>query len=193
MRKIDSQAFSSGGSNNSSNNNNNNSTSDRQRHFNTSRANKTVKDSSTVDFVYMPTDYTNPDLPVYMSKNFPSTFDLAGHQQPIPAPPDAYAHRAGSPGPSSPPPSGMKPEIHYVGEMSSDNGPSPMSEVVDNDAADINPFELTEQVGRARRYAVASSSSPSQAQVGDEGVVKELWGGFMEDVFGKKTSSSRSN
>lgn len=85
----------------------------------------------------------------------------------------------------------MKPEIHYVGELSDTNGPSPMSEVVDNDAADINPFDLTEQVGRARRRAVSSAEAAGGG--GEEGgVVKELWGGFMDDVFGKGKGSRGS-
>ena len=83
------------------------------------------------------------------------------------------------------------------------NGPSPLSEVVDNDAAEIDPFHLTELVGRARRSAAAAveSSSASVASAsavasnkGGEagGVVKELWGGFVDDVFGKRSEVKSS-
>lgn len=117
-----------------------------------------------------------------MINNFAGTAAEAS-QTPIPTPPDAYSHRPDME--SVEPPAAMKPEIHFVGEMSSEtDGPSPMSEVVDNDAADINPFDLTEQVGRARRHAMSSSSAGSSEE---GGMVKELWGSMMDDVFGKRT------
>ncbi|KAK2763992.1 hypothetical protein FQN54_009611 [Arachnomyces sp. PD_36] len=213
MRKIDRQAFGGGKQQQSQQQSQPQQTQSQQatRHFNTSRANKTVKDSSTIDFAYMPMDYSNVDLPAYMTNDFfPSTLDGAEMQrQPrIPTPPDAYTHGMSasssfSPTSTSAQDAPMKPEIHYVGDIGSDsNGPSAMSEVVDNDSADINPFDLTEQVGRARRNAqsfVASSSaslaSSSKAkaaaatasEAGGEvrDTVKELWGGFMDDVFGE--------
>jgi hypothetical protein len=199
MRRIDRQAFGGGSSNTST------STSTTTRHFNTSRAHKAVNDSSTVDFAYLPTDYSNPDLPPYMTNNFAN---LTSESQPrIPTPPDAYSHN-GSVGMSAStssqaPAPPMKPQIHFIGDMADNNGPSPLSEVVDNDAAEIDPFRLTELVGEARRRSAAAVEEAVEAGAGvvaaaaakkseegeGSGVVRELWGGFVDDVFGKKSDS----
>jgi hypothetical protein len=94
----------------------------------------------------------------------------------------------------------MKPEIYTVsgGELGSGNA-SAMSEVVDNHAVDIDPYELTETVERARKRGAAASaglglggegagaSSNSGGGAGD--VVAELWGGFLDDLLGSKKQS----
>ena len=75
----------------------------------------------------------------------------------------------------------MKPQIYTVSDMGADvNGPSAMSEVVDNHALDINPFNLTETVSRSRTGANASQNGEDTVK----GAVKELWHGMMEDLTG---------
>ncbi|KAJ5238521.1 hypothetical protein N7468_003140 [Penicillium chermesinum] len=123
------------------------------RLFNTSRSSKAVGDSSTVDFVYMP---SLADLEA------PS----ARPPQQIPVLPD-LSSRGVSQAPSAPP---MKPQIYTVAGAGADVAASPMSEVVDNHAVDIDPFSLTEA---------------------EPGIVQELWSGFLDDVLGPKQSSAR--
>ncbi|WEW55507.1 hypothetical protein PRK78_000938 [Emydomyces testavorans] len=145
------------------------------RPFNTSRANKAVKDSSPVDFVFMP---HNIDAGLATTSGFPR----------MPVPPDAYAHYEAANSSGALP---MKPEIYSVGGGASDaNGPSPMAEVVDNHALEINPYNLTETVSRSKQAATSKNSGTSQtgeATVG--GMVKGFWNMMLDDMFGPKQNS----
>lgn len=141
------------------------------RQFNTSRSSKAIGDTSTVDLVYMP---SMADMETTISR--PATQ--------IPVLPDLYSHHESTS--SSAPP--MKPQIYTVsgtGVVAA----SPMSEVVDNHSIDIDPFSLTEAVGRSRvgeevqRRTNGSSSN--------QGVMRELWSGFLEDVLGPKEAAVR--
>lgn len=102
----------------------------------------------------------------------------------IPVLPDLYSHHE-SASPSAPP---MKPQIYTV-SGSGVVAASPMSEVVDNHSIDIDPFSLTETVGRSRvgeevqRRTNGSSSN--------QGVMRELWSGFLDDVLGPKEAAAR--
>ena len=142
------------------------------RPVNTSRTRKAVNDSSTVDFVYLPRNLEKDSSDMNLPR--------------VPILPDAFTHyEYGSNAPAP-----MKPEIYAVSEMSSDvAGPSPMSEVVDNHAVEIDPFELTEAVSRARYRA----NSPYTSASGDgdtvKGTVKELWNGLLDDLLGPKQRS----
>lgn len=85
----------------------------------------------------------------------------------------------------------MKPQVFTVAGATSDVAASPMSEVVDNHAVDMDPFSLTETVGRSRigallqqraSAAFSSSSNPS----GEKGMARELWSEFLDDLMGPK-------
>ncbi|KKZ60263.1 hypothetical protein EMCG_05020, partial [[Emmonsia] crescens] len=115
------------------------------RPLNTSRAQKSVNDNSTIDFVYMPRDiYASPSSAIF--------------DTPIPILPDAYSHyqlpndsttyNNNNNNNNNP----MKPQIYTVaGDYASSpsssggggGGASAMSEVVDNHAVEFDPFELT--------------------------------------------------
>ncbi|KAJ5339204.1 hypothetical protein N7452_005932 [Penicillium brevicompactum] len=58
-----------------------------------------------------------------------------------------------------------------------------MSEVVDNHAVELDPFSLTEAVGRSR---VGEEIQRSQNATAQPGAFKELWSGFLDDVMGPK-------
>lgn len=96
---------------------------------------------------------------------------------------------------SDPPP--MKPQVYAVAGngAGSEVAASPMSEVVDNHAVEIDPFSLTETVGRARIEAEAAGSSGTasagqgQGQ-GQKGIVRELWSSVMDDLMGPRQGSS---
>lgn len=145
------------------------------RHFNTSRASKSRNDTSPVDLVYMP-----------------QTFTSAASTDPVPRVPilpDAYTHYETA----STTPSAMKPQIHSVADdLGSDlQGPSAMTEVVDNQALDINPFNLAETVTQSRN-AAESSDAMRGAEEGVGGAVREIWHGLWEDVLGPKQNAPRS-
>ncbi|OAL70697.1 hypothetical protein A7D00_5025 [Trichophyton violaceum] len=137
------------------------------RPFNTSRANRSPQDSSPVDLAYMPT--------------FMESGSAIQSTPRIPTPPDSFTHYEMAPASASV----MKPQIYTVSSDMGSNGPSPMSEVVDNHALDFNPFNLTEAVSRSRDGARASAST--QETVG--GAVRDLWRGMLEDIKGTSQSS----
>lgn len=81
----------------------------------------------------------------------------------------------------------MKPQIYTVAGTGTDVAASAMSEVVDNVAVDIDPFSLTEAVGRSRVGEELRRRENGGASVSKEtGVVRELWSGFLDDVLGPK-------
>ncbi|KAJ5176301.1 uncharacterized protein N7482_002178 [Penicillium canariense] len=141
------------------------------RSFNTSRSQKAIGDSSTVDFIYMPQ---------MSSLDAPPTRPSGPR---VPILPDMTSHHD-TPSPSAPL---MKPQIYTVsgGDISA---ASAMSEVVDNHAVDIDPFSLTEAVGRSR---IGEELAKQNGAGKEPGVVKELWAGFLDDVLGPKDSAVR--
>ncbi|GES62611.1 SAP-domain-containing protein [Aspergillus terreus] len=140
------------------------------RQFNTSRAQKAVNDSSTVDFVYMP---SMADIDAPAPRPDPR----------IPILPDSYSHHLQAPAPGSAP---MKPQVYTVAGDGADVAASPMTEVVDNHAVDIDPFSLTEAVGKSR-YGAQLQNQGSQ----EPGVMRELWSGFLDDLLGPKQQSQK--
>lgn len=136
------------------------------RSFNTSRSLKAVNDTSTVDFAYMPSiseSSATTDVPV------PILSEIYNHYDPT--------------NPSSAP---MKPQVYTVAGDGADVSASPMSEVVDNDSVEIDPFSLTEAVGKSRYAAAQKQQNGSET---GPGVVKELWSGLLDDILGPKQSS----
>jgi hypothetical protein len=117
-----------------------------------------------MDFVYMPS-ISQVEGPEYNSS-----------QPRIPIVSDA----------SSPP---MKPQIHAISELATDMSVSPMSEVVDNHSVDIDPYRLTETVGRSRD---GENQRRMAADNQEKGVIGELWSGFLDDLLGPKGDSSNS-
>ncbi|KAL9617997.1 MAG: hypothetical protein Q9160_007245 [Pyrenula sp. 1 TL-2023] len=141
------------------------------REFNTSRAAKGINDSSPIDFAYMPNSVQNP-------MNNPA-------RARVPILPDAYQYTTDSP--SNPAESSaesvLKPEIYTVNNADGTimNGPSPMSEVVDNHAAEIDVYGITDAVNQAAARA--------EKQVeGAPSTMKQVWDGFLDDLLGQKES-----
>lgn len=100
--------------------------------------------------------------------------DLYDHPQPTLTTPTAATG-------SHPP---MKPQVHTVAGATNDVAASPMSEVVDNESVDIDPFSLTETVGRSRLGEMLQRNNGSAS--GEKGVVRELWGSMLDDLLGPK-------
>ncbi|EED23760.1 conserved hypothetical protein [Talaromyces stipitatus ATCC 10500] len=148
------------------------------RSFNTSRASKAVNDSSTLDFVYMPNiasleDESNPAQRIPIIGNLNFDFSTSPDQHHSEYPP-------------------MKPQIHAIGESGPDLSASPMSEVVDNHAVDIDPFKLTETVGKSRAGENEMRERRLASQGGEKGVIGELFSGMIDDIWGKGSAASSS-
>ncbi|CEL02638.1 hypothetical protein ASPCAL03804 [Aspergillus calidoustus] len=136
------------------------------RSFNTSRSLKAVNDTSTVDFAYMPSiseSSVTTDVPVPILSEIYNQYD-----------------------PTNPSSAPMKPQVYTVAGDGADVSASPMSEVVDNDSVEIDPFSLTEAVGKSRYAAAQKQQNGSET---GPGVVKELWSGLLDDILGPKQSS----
>ncbi|KAJ5653353.1 hypothetical protein N7490_000356 [Penicillium lividum] len=153
---------------------NGNAFSDSSRQFNTSRSSKANGDNSTVDFIFMPSMADLEAGPRSYSPRVPVLPDLSSYQA---------SHSS-----SAPP---MKPQIYTVAGAGADVAASAMSEVVDNHAVDLDPFSLTETVGRSRTGEMLQRQANGSG-AGQPGVVKELWAGFLDDVLGPKQSAART-
>ncbi|CAG7944575.1 unnamed protein product [Penicillium nalgiovense] len=141
------------------------------RQFNTSRATKALNDSSTVDFVFMPNMADLDAAPLQHGIQVPV----------LPEHPSIQGRQT----PTTPP---MKPQIYTVSGTGADVPASAMSEVVDNHAIDLDPFSLTEAVGRSR---VGEEIQRRSNDSSEPGVIRELWAGFLDDVMGPKESMQR--
>ena len=129
----------------------------------------TAHDSSTIDSVHTPTaKHETPPLPEITR---------------IPLLPDNDSPHPGREGPDE----GVirpviRPEISTVsGDGTHLDVPSAMSEVTDNHAAELDPYDLTSKV------AVAASKATTKVE--EPGWVKTLWTGLLDDIFGKRKSS----
>jgi len=134
------------------------------RHFNTSRSLKTVGDSSTIDFAYLPAFEADagreaetirvPLLPTLERKVV-----YAGEVDEVV----------------------MRPEISLVAADGTHLAtPSALREVHDNNAVDIDFSSMADRVAAAGRKAAAAVGAEQQ------GLVRQVWEGFVEDLFGGK-------
>jgi len=159
------------------------------REFNTSRTLKTVNDSSTIDFAYL------PDM-------FGSTLDPAGTSLRVPILPDIDSDRAqaildhhdldvAAGGlQESEHATVMKPEIVTVAETLADgahvdfdhNGhPSAMSEVQDNHGTEMTVDALTNLAG-----TVTKSARGLVDKVSEPSTVQRVWNEFLDDLLGAR-------
>jgi hypothetical protein len=154
-----------------------------KRHFNTSRANKSVGDSSTIDFAYLPKLFEAswgpepaairvPILPNIQSdhaeavlERYPELDSAAGGYQ------DTTGHETI-----------MRPQISHFGDA---EGPaSAMSDLHDGHHPGELTVEtltsLTESVGKSARQFV------DMVKDKDEQTIRNMWSGFLDDLFGQK-------
>ncbi|KAL8779520.1 MAG: hypothetical protein Q9213_006889 [Squamulea squamosa] len=79
-----------------------------------------------------------------------------------------------------------RPEISLVSANGTHiESPSPMSEVTDNHAIDLDPFDLTNTV----TAAASKMAEMPMGQIREAGTVRQLWAGLMDDLFGLKPIS----
>jgi SAP domain len=163
------------------------------RHFNTSRELKSVNDSSTIDFAYLPKLFDGSLDPPQAGIRVPILphIDSAEAQSTLSRNPELEAAAGNFQDMESN--NVMKAQIVTVQETMADGGAhvdldlnshaSAMSEVVDNHAVELgieHLTELTQTVGKSARKLVD--------QV-EESAVTKVWKGFLDDVFGEKKGS----
>ncbi|KAL8766599.1 MAG: hypothetical protein Q9209_006664 [Squamulea sp. 1 TL-2023] len=80
----------------------------------------------------------------------------------------------------------VRPQISLVSANGTHiESPSPMSEVTDNHAVDLDPFDLTNTV----TAAASKITEIPMGQIREAGTVRQLWAGLMDDLFGLKPLS----
>ncbi|KAL8907896.1 MAG: hypothetical protein Q9207_001133 [Kuettlingeria erythrocarpa] len=77
----------------------------------------------------------------------------------------------------------IRPEISLVSANSTHiESPSAMSEVTDNHAIDLDPYNLTNKVAAA----ATRTAEDAVDKMREAGTVRELWSGLLDDLFGSK-------
>lgn len=139
------------------------------RQFNTTRSLKAVNDNCTIDSAYMPQFELRPATEDYelrvplLPDNFYPARKSATHQEALEPV--------------------MRPEISIVsGDGTHIASPSAMSEVVDNHAMDLDPYDLTAKVQAAASKIVGIPVE----KLNEPGLLKELWNGLLDDLLGAK-------
>ncbi|KAL8681549.1 MAG: hypothetical protein Q9186_002365 [Xanthomendoza sp. 1 TL-2023] len=80
----------------------------------------------------------------------------------------------------------VRPQISLVSANSTHiENPSAMSEVTDNHAAELDPYDLTNKVTAA---ASMMAEAPLE-KIREAGTIRQLWSGLMDDLFGSKPVS----
>ncbi|MCJ1470544.1 hypothetical protein MMC07_009190 [Pseudocyphellaria aurata] len=124
-------------------------------------------DTSTIDYAYMP------------------QFQLAETSHPevlrIPLLPDNSSPLRNDEDHGEAVESVIRPEISTVSADSTHiDSPSAMSEVTDNHSMELDPYDLTSKVtAAAAKVAQVPEENPTEP-----GWVKEIWNGFLDDLFG---------
>ncbi|KAI9715999.1 MAG: hypothetical protein M1812_005633 [Candelaria pacifica] len=78
----------------------------------------------------------------------------------------------------------IRPEISTAAHSGTHiSAPSAMSEVSDNAAADIDPYDLSQKV----TVAASKMTGLPVEELREPGIFRELWEGFLDDLLGKKT------
>ncbi|KAF1987882.1 hypothetical protein K402DRAFT_329344 [Aulographum hederae CBS 113979] len=134
------------------------------RHFNTSRTLKAVNDTSTIDFAYLPDFNPTTEMPT------------AGLRVPL-LPENSYTAmgRALS---IDEPVEVLRAEIHTVSADSTHVlAPSAMADVHDNNTIDFHGVKET----------IVKTAEQIEEQAG---MVKKVWSGLLDDVFGAKASKA---
>ncbi|KAB2579081.1 DNA-binding SAP [Lasiodiplodia theobromae] len=132
------------------------------RHFNTSRTLKSVNDSSTIDFAYLPestaeAESFNVRVPLLPDVNFNSPRAQTIEELESPQP--------------------MRPEISTVSaDTTYFHAPSALSDVTDNSAIDFQGL------------ASAATSAASRSVAQTESTIKRVWNGFLDDLLAPKAA-----
>lgn len=80
----------------------------------------------------------------------------------------------------------IRPEISTISANSTHiESPSAMSEVTDNHAIDLDPYNLSSKVTAAANRTAEDALD----KIKEAGTVRQLWSGLLDDLFGSKQVS----
>lgn len=144
--------------------------SNASRPFSASQASRAAKDSSSIDFAYMPQFeiQTPSQSEILRVPILPSNSTAPGRSDEA----DGAV---------------IRPEITTVSASGTHiDSPSAMSEVTDNDAIELSPFDLTDKVMTAATAAASKVTGISAEKLKEPGVIQDLWSGLLDDILGAK-------
>lgn len=160
------------------------------RSFNTSRANKANADSSTVDFAYLPKLFEaqwGPTPAVVRVPILPSIFSDDAEDR-LERYPSLEAAAGGYQSSEGGEVKIMKPQIESVSGQSpaeishfSDVGDGQSSEMSIDTLSDLSKI----MGNNAQKFV-------DQMKDQDEGTIRKLWAGFLDDVFGSKNQQTKA-
>ncbi|KAI9850088.1 MAG: hypothetical protein M1838_006100 [Thelocarpon superellum] len=142
----------------------------------------TRNDTSTIDYAYMPEPPAPPTPREWIA---------------VPFLPDNFAPMRDPGAAEVMDTAVMRPQISTAAlESTHVHAPSAMSEVTDNAAMKIDPYELTKTVNGAAAEALSKLQGKGAATLraikdGDEepSVFKEIWDGFLDDLLGTRAKA----
>lgn len=80
----------------------------------------------------------------------------------------------------------IRPQISTISANSTHiESPSAISEVTDNHAIDLDPYDLTNKV----TAAASRTAEDAMDTIKEAGTVRRLWSGLLDDLFGSKRLS----
>ncbi len=147
------------------------------RRFSTTPINNAMHDRSTIDFAFFP---TNSSIDLEVDGNSITTIR-------VPLLPDVPASLSSSmlQPPETPDEVVFRGEINtMVHESTLEHPPSVMSDVVDNAAIQIDPFDLSSSVEKAARKMTGGNVVGEESGETKKGVLREVWDGLVEDLMG---------
>ncbi|KAI4087668.1 MAG: hypothetical protein LQ344_006623 [Seirophora lacunosa] len=144
----------------------------RIRPFHESEKQQWRSDTSSIDFAYMPQHTLDEAAPPEVMR--------------IPLLPHNFFPPRAEQGLGEAIDDVIRPEISLVSASSTHiESPSAMSEVTDNHAVDVDPYDLTNKVTAAATKTVEDAMNRRR----EEGTVRELWSGLLDDLFGSRRMS----
>ncbi|KAL8930262.1 MAG: hypothetical protein Q9208_000879 [Pyrenodesmia sp. 3 TL-2023] len=139
------------------------------RPFHESEKQQWRHDTSAIDFAYMPQHTLEEANPPEVMR--------------IPLLPQNFFPPRAEQGLEEAVESVIRPEISLVSANSTHiESPSAMSEVTDNHAMDLDPYNLTKTVA----VAATRTAEDAMEKIREAGTVRELWSGLLDDLFGSK-------
>lgn len=145
----------------------------RVRPFHESEKQQWRSDNLSLDFAYMPQHTLEEAAPPEIQR-----IPLLPHQQStIPRAEEDLGEAIDSV---------IRPEISTISANSTHiESPSAMSEVTDNHAIDLDPYNLSSKVTAAANRTAEDALD----KIKEAGTVRQLWSGLLDDLFGSKQVS----
>lgn len=142
------------------------------RPFHESEKQQWRSDTSSIDFAYMPQHTLEEATPPEIMR--------------IPLLPHNFSPPRTEQGLGEAVEDVVRPEISLVSANGTHiENPSAMSEVTDNLAIPLDPYDLTSKV----TAAATKTAEDAMEKIREAGTVRELWTGLLDDIFGSRRLS----